>query len=106
MFSKMFPPPPAVYPLVAAVAVGVSLCAYSSYRHAFVDPEARFGKAARGDPMADGPRAIADGEAYKRSALRTFAQLGARSCGDARFEPHDAPALRSISEKSFSWPSS
>jgi hypothetical protein len=99
MFSKMFPPPAAVYPVVGAVAVAVSLCAHSCYRHAVVDPDVRFDKAARADEMADG-------EAYKRSFLRTIAQLGARNCGDARFAPHESPALRSISEKSYSWPTS
>jgi hypothetical protein len=106
MFSKMFPPPAAVYPVVGAVAVAVSLCAHSCYRHAVVDPDVRFDKAARADEMAEAPKVAADGEAYKRSFLRTIAQLGARNCGDARFAPHESPALRSISEKSYSWPTS
>ena len=106
MFAKMFPPPPAVYPLIASTAVAVSLCAHSCYRHAFVDPEVHFDKTARADAMAEDPKIAADGEAYKRSFLRTVAQLGARNCGDARFVPHDSPALRTISDKSFSWPPS
>jgi hypothetical protein len=106
MFSKMFPPPPAVYPLVASTAAAVSLCAYSCYRHLVVDPEVRVDKAARADATAEGPKVAADGEAYKRSFLRTVAQFGARNCGDARFVPHDAPALRSVSDDSYSWLSS
>ena len=105
MFSKMFPPPPAVYPVIAATAVAVSLCAHSCYRHAFVDPEVRFDKAARADAMAEDPKIAEDGEAYRRSFLRTVARLGARGRGDARPTPRDCPALRSVADAWASWPS-
>ncbi|CAL8467374.1 g6911 [Coccomyxa elongata] len=66
---------PEIYPLFAALGLGIGACIYSSTRNFLHSPEVRVYKSSRADGASEDPALLTAGKKYKTSFYRMLGDI-------------------------------